>query len=169
MERAWHALTKELEIDVRNAEKILKDYDGLDLSRTNRKLSSLENKIKTCRNDLGTLGVYISSRYKINNKQCSKVTRNFHRKIHSYETIEKQLSLGIQEGIWRHSHAVIIPCYEHIKLDGRRYKIVEGVLIGGQKTIPGCVWDCLCMWSPIIPGIDDAPKRKGSFSRLFGL
>lgn len=69
----------------------------------------------------------------------------------------RQLKLGITHAIWRYSGA---PCggakqnAAHKRLDGKRFSIAKGILVGKRRTWPGMDAECKCVQSPIIPGLD---------------
>ena len=79
---------------------------------------------------------------------------------------DRQLALGITEGIWRYSGA---PCLSgrpqsdadrrrdqaHKAADGKRYRLAQGLLIEGRLTHPGREPGCKCFSKPIIRGFDD--------------
>lgn len=79
---------------------------------------------------------------------------------------DRQLALGITEGIWLYSGA---PCCSgrlqndadrrrddaHKAANGKRYLLAQGLLIEGRLTYPGREQGCKCSSKPIIRGFDD--------------
>jgi hypothetical protein len=79
---------------------------------------------------------------------------------------EHQTSLGITDAIWLYSGA---PCRvdgahaspegaaqdaAHKAANGQRYRVAEGLLIGGQRVWPGQAAGCRCISKSVIPGFD---------------
>jgi len=70
----------------------------------------------------------------------------------------RQQSLGITHGKWRFSNA---PCGDaemtalHKSLDGRKFKLDEGVVVKGRRIWPGSEEGCRCTHSSIIPGLKE--------------
>lgn len=64
----------------------------------------------------------------------------------------RALELGITEAFWKHSHAGKEPREDHVRADGKRYKIAEGCYISGEYIQPGELINCRCMARVILPG-----------------
>lgn len=70
----------------------------------------------------------------------------------------RQMDLGITEAIWIHSHGGKTPRPEHLKANGRRYKIAEGCPIKNEHgeleyIQPGEKINCRCVSRPILPSV----------------
>lgn len=70
----------------------------------------------------------------------------------------RQMDLGIEDAIWKHSHGGKTPRPQHVKADGRRYKIAEGCPIPNEKgeleyIQPGEKINCRCVSRPVLPGL----------------
>lgn len=70
----------------------------------------------------------------------------------------RRLELGITEAIWRHSGGSRHPRKEHVKANGRRYKVADGCPIANEKGIveyilPGEKIFCHCSSRSVIPGL----------------
>lgn len=63
----------------------------------------------------------------------------------------RQLELGITEAIWMHSHAGKNPRPDHVKANGKRYKVAEGCLISGEYIQPGEEINCRCTSRAVLP------------------
>ena len=99
-------------------------------------------------------------------KQCaSEVARLVNNRATSLMDRERQGSLGITEAVWRYSGA---PCTasskmpsledrkrdaDHLAANGKRYVVVEGMLMNGRRVWPGQEPGCKCVSKSVIPGI----------------
>jgi SPP1 gp7 family putative phage head morphogenesis protein len=104
--------------------------------------------------DLKTLTDELQNRYGITLRRAALIARDQNNKATSVMQVARQQSLGITEGIWRHSHAGKEPRQSHVKADGQKFDLSKGLYLDGKWTMPGEEINCRCTWSPIIPGLD---------------
>jgi len=64
--------------------------------------------------------------------------------------------LGITEAIWLHSHAGKQPRESHVKANGKRFSLKDGLVIDGVATWPAVAINCRCRAKLIIE-IPDSP------------
>lgn len=102
---------------------------------------------------LGHLTDELEKRYGITRRRAATIARDQNNKATSVMQAARQKSLGITEGIWRHSHAGKEPRKSHVKADGKVFDLDKGMLLDEKWTMPGEEINCRCTWSPIIPGI----------------
>ena len=103
--------------------------------------------------DLSYLTDELEKRYGITRRRAARIARDQNNKATSVMQAARQQSLGITEGIWRHSHAGKKPRPSHVKADGQRFDLSKGLFIDGKWVMPGEEIECKCTWSPVIPGL----------------
>ena len=103
--------------------------------------------------DLSYLTDELQRRYGITRRRAALIARDQNNKATSVMQAARQKSLGITQGIWRHSHAGKEPRPSHVKADGKKFDIDKGMYLDGKWVMPGEEINCRCTWSPVIPGI----------------
>lgn len=93
--------------------------------------------------------------YDVTRKRAALIAVDQNNKATSAMTKARQLSLGITEGTWFHSHAGKKPRPTHKKMNGRKFKLAEGMYDPHEKrrVMPGELIHCRCTWRPVIPGL----------------
>lgn len=104
--------------------------------------------------DLGTLAKGLEGRYGITKKRAALIARDQNNKATSVLQATRQQSLGIKEGVWRHSNGGKVPRQSHVKASGKKFLLAKGMFIDGEWIMPGELINCRCGWSPVIPGFD---------------
>ena len=104
--------------------------------------------------DLSHLTDELQTRYGITRRRAATIARDQNNKATSVMQAARQQSLGITQGIWRHSHAGKEPRPSHVKADGKVFDLDKGMLLDGKWVMPGEEINCRCTWSPLIPGIN---------------
>lgn len=103
--------------------------------------------------DLSYLTDELQKRYGITRRRAALIARDQNNKATSVMQAARQKSLGITQGIWRHSHAGKEPRPSHVKADGKVFDLSKGMLLDGKWTMPGEEINCRCTWSAVIPGL----------------
>jgi SPP1 gp7 family putative phage head morphogenesis protein len=103
--------------------------------------------------DLSYLTDELQKRYGITRRRAALIARDQNNKATSVMQAARQKSLGITQGIWRHSHAGKEPRPSHVKADGKKFDIDKGMYLDGKWVMPGEEINCRCTWSPVIPGL----------------
>ncbi|MBF5091279.1 hypothetical protein F1640_14920 [Novosphingobium sp. NBM11] len=90
----------------------------------------------------------------IDKGQASAIARFLNNRATVRMRINREASNGISESIWIHSGA---PCLcpnaaEHLRANGTRYGLRDGLLINGVPSWPGMDEGCKCTWKAVIPG-----------------
>jgi len=64
--------------------------------------------------------------------------------------------IGITEGIWMHRSGSKVPRQSHLEMDGKRFKLDDGLFDWAVKEMvkPGSEINCHCTFRPVIPGFD---------------
>jgi SPP1 gp7 family putative phage head morphogenesis protein len=105
--------------------------------------------------DLGYLARELENTYGVTKRRAALIARDQNNKATSTMQAARQRSLGITQGIWRHSGAGKHPRPDHVKASGEIFDLAKGCEISGQFIMPGELINCRCSWSPIIPGFED--------------
>lgn len=103
--------------------------------------------------DLHTLSEQLQHRFHVTRDRAALIARDQNNKATAAMTGARQESLGITEGIWRHSGAGKEPRPSHVKASGTKFTIKQGLYLDGEWVRPGEAINCRCTWSPIIPGL----------------
>lgn len=107
--------------------------------------------------DQGALVKKLQKTYKVTKKRAKLIAKDQNFKATSSLTKARQLSLGIDRGIWHHSHAGKEPRPSHVANDGKSFDLKTGWFDPDEKEwiMPGQLINCRCTWSPIIPELED--------------
>ena len=105
--------------------------------------------------DLATLTRDIEKQYGVTRRRAALIARDQNNKATSALTRVRQIDLGITEGIWVHSHAGEVPRPTHVKMDGKKYNLAEGMWDADEHAWihPGELINCRCVSRPVIPGL----------------
>lgn len=104
--------------------------------------------------DLGTLAKELQDRYKVTKKRAALIARDQNNKVNAVMTRTRQIELKITEAVWKHSHAGKKPRPTHVKMDGKRYDVAEGMYDSkeGRNVFPGELINCRCTSRSVIQG-----------------
>lgn len=133
-------------------------YTGLIRSIPQRYLADVEqdvmDSVQTGR-DLSTLVESLQTRYGSTRKRAQLIALHQNNAATSALTKARQVDLGIEKGIWRHSRAGKEPRPTHVRNDGQVFDIRQGWLdpAVGERIMPGELINCRCFWTPVIEGI----------------
>lgn len=80
--------------------------------------------------------------------QSNKVTASLNR--------ARMIEIGIDQAVWRHSHAGKIPRPSHVAMDGKKYDVAKGMYDSAVKkfVLPGELPRCRCFSRAIMPGFN---------------
>lgn len=101
--------------------------------------------------DLGALTKALQTRYGVSERRAAFIAKDQNHKINQAVERMRSTELGLDEGKWRHCGGGRHPRQEHVKADGRIYKIAKGCLIDGRYVQPGEDPGCGCRQQQIIP------------------
>lgn len=89
----------------------------------------------------------------ITRRRAANIARDQNNKATAELSKVRQEALGITEGIWIHSGGGSEPRPKHVKANGRRFKLAEGLPVGegGEYVLPGQEINCGCTWKPVLP------------------
>lgn len=92
----------------------------------------------------------IRQKYDVTARRANLIARDQTNKATSAMTRTRQKSVGIQRGIWQHSHAGKVPRESHLKVDGKEFDLDKGLYLDDVWTLPGQQINCRCTWRPVI-------------------
>lgn len=102
--------------------------------------------------DLGSLAAYLERQHGVTKRRAAFIARDQNNKATSALNTVRQLDLGIEKGVWRHSGAGKVPRPTHVAESGKTFDLRKGAFIEGEWIRPGEKPNCRCTWSPVIPG-----------------
>jgi uncharacterized protein with gpF-like domain len=106
--------------------------------------------------DLASLARGLRYRFDVTEDRAKFISLDQNNKATSAVMREKQLAVGLEEGIWMHSHAGKEPRPTHVANDGQRFSIREGWYDPDPKVRkriwPGMLPRCRCTWRPVVKG-----------------
>lgn len=107
--------------------------------------------------DLKTLSEELESRYHVTKRRAALIARDQNNKATAMMTRVRQHEMGAVEAVWQHSHAGKEPRPEHVKWDGKRYKIAEGMWSDVDQCYvwPGTQINCRCISKTVNPILDN--------------
>lgn len=110
----------------------------------------------TAGRDLEQLNRDLLARYKITEKRAALISLDQNNKATSALMKARQTEMGIEQGVWLHSHAGKEPRPTHLANHGNVFSIQEGWFDPDPKVReriwPGQLIRCRCTWKPIVPG-----------------
>mgnify|MGYP002507182853 CR=1 FL=1 len=94
-----------------------------------------------------------SQREGITLRRAKLIANDQVRKATSRLSTIRHQSAGITEGIWIHSAGQNDPRHKHVKANGTRFKLSEGLPVGdkGQYVMPSEEINCSCTYRPLPP------------------
>jgi SPP1 gp7 family putative phage head morphogenesis protein len=105
--------------------------------------------------DLSALSKDLQEQLGVTRRRAALISRDQNNKITSAIERARQDELGIEEAIWLHSHGGKVPRRTHVAMDGKRYKVRQGMWDADEKKWiwPGQLISCRCRSRSVIPGI----------------
>lgn len=102
--------------------------------------------------DLASLSQELMNDYGITARRAAIIAQDQARKAMAVMEQQRRLDLGIEEAMWKHSHAGRHPRESHVKAgkDKLIFKISEGAYIDGKWILPGTEINCRCTSMAII-------------------
>ena len=105
--------------------------------------------------DLASLTRDLRETHGIEKRRAARIARDQNNKATSAIARSRQLDLGIEEGIWMHSHGGKEPRPSHLANDGKRFSLKTGWFDPDERKwiMPGELVSCRCTWRPVVPGV----------------
>lgn len=94
----------------------------------------------------------------VSRTRAGQIARLINNRATGQMNVSRQQSLGITHAIWRAPGGA--PCGDpemtalHQSLDGKRYEIAKGILVGKRRIYPGTEEGCRCTSTSVIPGLN---------------
>lgn len=106
--------------------------------------------------DLAGLTKELQRHFGVTRRRAEFIARDQNNKATSALMKARQVDMGIEKGIWLHSHSGKEPRPTHVKKSGKEFSIVDGWYDPDPKVrrhiMPGELINCHCVWKPKIPG-----------------
>lgn len=104
--------------------------------------------------DMGQLSKELQKEFGVTKLRAALISRDQNIKATSAFTRARQIELGITEAVWMHSHAGKEPRPTHVKMNGKRYNVTEGMYDPAEKRniSPGELINCRCTSKSVIAG-----------------
>lgn len=106
--------------------------------------------------DLSELTTELRDRYGVTQRRAALIALDQNNKATSLINRERQLHAGIEQGVWKHSHAKKVPRPTHLANDGKPFNLAEGWFDPDPKVRkhiwPGELVRCGCFWKPVVKG-----------------
>ena len=106
--------------------------------------------------DLAPLVRDLKKRFKITRARAELIALDQNNKATSEMMRARQTSVGIEEGIWLHSHAGKKPRPTHFANHGNRFNLAAGWFDPDPRVrehiLPGQLINCRCTWRPVVKG-----------------
>lgn len=106
--------------------------------------------------DLHSLTKELTEQFGVTRRRAALISLDQNNRATSAMQKVRQMELGIEKGIWMHSHAGKEPRPTHLANDGKPFNIAEGWFDTDPKVrrriMPGELINCRCTWKPIVPG-----------------
>lgn len=106
--------------------------------------------------DLHQLTRDLQKRFGVTRKRAEFISLDQNNKATSALMKVRHVELGLEEGIWLHSHAGKEPRPTHLANHGKKFSILEGWFDPDprvrQRIMPGQLVRCRCTWKPIVKG-----------------
>lgn len=121
----------------------LKDVEG-----------SVMRSVQTGR-DLGQLASDLERHAGVTRRRAALIARDQNNKATAAIARVRQMELGIERAVWMHSHAGKKPRPTHVKMDGKKFSVKDGMYdpAEGRTIHPGELINCRCSSRPVLPGI----------------
>lgn len=105
--------------------------------------------------DLDELNRTLREQYHMSLRRAALISKDQNSKARAVMNQARHAELGIEFGVWQHSHAVRHPRPSHLAFDGKVFNLKKGVVLDGERVWPGTAINCQCGYRPIIAGFND--------------
>lgn len=104
--------------------------------------------------DLKQLADDLEGNFKVTRRRAEFIARSQNNMATASMTRARRLDLGLDEAVWLHSHAGAHPRPTHVAMNGKTFKIADGMEDSavGRKVQPGELPNCRCASKVVIPG-----------------
>ena len=115
--------------------------------------NSVMRSVQTGR-DLKQLSDDLQNKFGIAKRRAQLIARDQNNKISGALNRARTLESKLEDGVWLHSHAGKKPRRTHVAMNGKRFKIAEGMYDSdeGRNVHCGELISCRCTFKPIVVG-----------------
>ena len=108
--------------------------------------------------DLDYITRELHKRYEITDRRANMIARDQNNKITAALDREHANHLGITDAVWVYTYGSKEPRHTHVEMDGKRFKLSEGLYDPNPKVArkiqPAELVNCRCMYRMLLPEID---------------
>jgi SPP1 gp7 family putative phage head morphogenesis protein len=106
--------------------------------------------------DMHALSRKLRESYGVTRDRAAFIARDQNNKAKATIERTRRLELGITEAYWQHSAGGKVPRATHVAMNGKRYRLAEGMWDSAQNAyvLPGELPNCRCTSKAIIPTFD---------------
>lgn len=101
--------------------------------------------------DAGTLAKNLKHDFGVASRRANNIARDQISKVNTVIEHARREEIGIEEAIWIHSGGGKEPRQSHIKANGKKYKVSEGLKVDGEYLYPGQAINCRCTSRAVLP------------------
>lgn len=107
--------------------------------------------------DMSTLSANLRETYGVTTRRAALIARDQNNKAKAVIENTRRQELGITSAIWQHSTAGKEPRPSHVAMNGRPYKLADGMFDPAENKYiwPGQLINCRCTSRAIIPGYSE--------------
>lgn len=104
--------------------------------------------------DLSSLSRDLQEQLGVTKRRAALIARDQNNKATSAFQRVRQIELGVEEAVWMHSHAGKKPRQTHVRMNGKRYDVKQGMWDSaeGRYIFPGELINCRCSSRSVIRG-----------------
>lgn len=107
--------------------------------------------------DLAAVSRDLQARLGATKDRAALIARDQNNKATSALMRTRQVEMGLEEGVWLHSHAGKEPRPTHLANHGKKFDLKEGWYDPDprvrRRILPGELINCRCVWKPVVPGL----------------
>ena len=107
----------------------------------------------TAGHDRGAMTQALKALYPKASHRAALISRDQTNKANGVVIRTRRLELGITEAIWMHSHAGKVPRPTHVAMNGKPFKVAEGMWDSAEQRMiqPGELINCRCTSRSVLP------------------
>ena len=108
--------------------------------------------------DLDYITRELHKRYEITERRANMIARDQNNKVTAALDREHASNLGITDAVWVYTYGSKEPRHTHVEMDGKRFKLSEGLYDPNPKVArkiqPAELINCRCMYRMLLPEMD---------------
>lgn len=106
--------------------------------------------------DLHQLSTDLQKQFGVTKRRAALIARDQNNKATSALQRARQIELGIKEAVWMHSHAGKVPRPTHVKMNGKKFDVAQGMWDPAENKyiLPGELINCRCTSRSVLPGFN---------------